>query len=224
MKRLAYPPDRAWNLLHQAMRASEVMPRKGKFWAPGGGPMLEQWERDNLHFDYRRYQSDEGSGAPVGSLRIGGQSFHPHAITIPPEEFEHWLALQAPAHGASRPTEPLPPQRMAAEGAPHGKGDLPGAVENATEAVRAVSLARTDHRAEDPLLFNQLAAWFAEWAADHPQHSEHETQEAAKAKFSGANITRQMIRNLRKPPDGSPLRPGKKPGKSQAEHARRMRE
>jgi hypothetical protein len=141
MERLAYPPDRAWNLLHRAMCASELMPRKGKLWAPGRGPGLEQLERDNLHFDFRRYQYDARSGGPVGSLRIGGRSFHPHEITIPAEEVEHWLALQASAHSAGRSTEPLSAQRIVAEGATHEQNDLLRTAESAAEAPRANHLA-----------------------------------------------------------------------------------
>jgi len=95
MEELGYPPDRAWNRLHGAVRTSELTPRKGSLFAPGQGPKLSQWERENLDFDYRRYQDDAQSGRPVGSLFIGRESIHPHAITIPAEEVDHWLALQA---------------------------------------------------------------------------------------------------------------------------------
>jgi hypothetical protein len=95
MEELAYPPDRAWSLLHRATRTGELTPRRGKLSAPGRGPKLAQWERDNLDFDLRRYQDDAQSGAPCGSLFIGRESVHPHAITVPAEEVEHWLGLQA---------------------------------------------------------------------------------------------------------------------------------
>jgi hypothetical protein len=59
-----------------------------------------------------------------------------------------------------------------------------------------------DQGTDDARLLDELQAWFAEWAADHPQHSESETWEAAKAKFPAQIITRQVIRELRKAPGG----------------------
>lgn len=94
MELLGYPADRAWNLLDQAIREGEVAPRRGTLWFPGHGPKLEQLERDNLDFDFRRYQADARTGGPTSSLRIGSRSLHPHEITIPAEEIEHWLASQ----------------------------------------------------------------------------------------------------------------------------------
>ena len=110
MERLTYPPDRAWNLLHRAICASELTPRRGKLWAPGQGPMLEQWERDNLHFDFRRYRHDARSGGPFGSsLRICRPRLPPaRDHTIPAEEVDHWLASQASAQDAGRSREPEP--------------------------------------------------------------------------------------------------------------------
>jgi len=93
MERLGYPPDRAWNLLLGAVCTGELTPRKGTLFVPGKGPKLNQRQRENLDFDYRRYLADQQSGGPVASLRIGGECVHPHAITIPAEEVDHWLAL-----------------------------------------------------------------------------------------------------------------------------------
>jgi hypothetical protein len=134
MARLAYPPDRAWNLLHRAICAGDVTPRRGKLSAPGDGPKLEQWERDNLHFDFRRYQSDARSGAPVGSLRILGQSFHPHEITIPSEETEHWLASQASSPGVDSPRE-LSLAPTEAQAAPDGFIYIDAAVDAAQQRL-----------------------------------------------------------------------------------------
>jgi hypothetical protein len=323
MEQLAYPPDRAWNLLHKAMCASELTPRKGNLWDPGQGPKLEQWERDDLDFDFRRYQDDARSGRPLGSLRIVGRGFHPHEITIPVEEFEHWLASQISARVANRTTEPLPPPTQA-EATPSGFLHIDAAVDSVQQrlgwsqgrastalldafisgeiATRRRKPARhpagphehfdrenwrgarldveafrrqqsggvvvlghehhlhrflvhaadfdawlrrqaggsgaqevgltapgprdvrqTDHPGTDAPLIDKLPGWFSEWAAKHPEHSEAETAEAAKKKFPGERITRQMIRDLLKPPDGNPRRRGRKPGKSYAEHALRMR-
>jgi hypothetical protein len=85
------------------------------------------------------------------------------------------------------------------------------------------SVPLTRYRTVDAPLIDNLQAWFAEWSAQNPQHSEAETMEAAKAEFRGERITRRMIRHLRGTPDGNPRPRGKKPGKSHAEHDRRMR-
>jgi hypothetical protein len=74
-----------------------------------------------------------------------------------------------------------------------------------------------------PELYRAREAVAKEWAGQNPGHSERETTNAAKAKFPGERITRQMIRDLLKPPDGNPRPRGKKPGKSYSEHAQRMR-
>jgi hypothetical protein len=95
MEELRYPPDRAWNLLNREMCMGELTARRyGTLFAPGEGRKLKKLERENLDFDYRRYMKDRQTGGPVGSLWIGRECIHPHAITIPTEEFEHWLALQ----------------------------------------------------------------------------------------------------------------------------------
>jgi hypothetical protein len=75
----------------------------------------------------------------------------------------------------------------------------------------------------DAQLIDRLQTWFAVWSARNPQHSEVETTAAAEAEFPGQHIKRQMIRNLLAAPDGTPKPRGKKPGKSCAEHHRRMR-
>ena len=84
-------------------------------------------------------------------------------------------------------------------------------------------LPRTNRTATNRGLMEQLSAWFVEWVLNHPHPSEIETMQAANAEFPGGVIRRQMIRDLLKPPDGTPRRRGKKPGKSDAEHAQRMR-
>ena len=110
--------------------------------------MLEQWERDNLDFDFRRYRHDARSGGPFGSLRIAGRGFHPHEITIPAEEVDHWLASQASAQDAGRSREPLPP----------GGGEVQ---EAAQTALGGREEPRKDHRADDARPIEDLAAWFA---------------------------------------------------------------
>jgi hypothetical protein len=96
MEKLAYPPDRAWNLLFQAIRTGELTPRWVESHSRCKSDKLQQWECDILHFDFRRYLEDPQSGASLGGiLRIGGKSFHPHEIIIPDEEVEHWLASHA---------------------------------------------------------------------------------------------------------------------------------
>jgi hypothetical protein len=102
MEGLRYPPDRACNLLHQAIRAGELTPRNGGLCAPAEGPKLGKWDRDHLDFDFSRYQNDVRSGRPVGSLLIGRQCLHPHEITIPVEEVEHWLEPLVSTLGAKR--------------------------------------------------------------------------------------------------------------------------
>jgi hypothetical protein len=98
---------------------------------------------------------------------------------------------------------------------PVGVAGAPGAL------APAVQPASKLENAQGPC--PDLTAWFKTWEPQHPLHSEAEVIAAAKATFSKKRITRQMIRNLRKPPDGTPSRKGKKPGKSDAEHHRRMR-
>src|SRR3984957_13017090 len=53
--------------------------------------------------------------------------------------------------------------------------------------------------------------WFREWKKDNPRASEKEVWSDAKVPFPG--VTRQTIRNLRRPPDGSRMKRGRKAGK-----------
>ena len=70
---------------------------------------------------------------------------------------------------------------------------------------------------------DEMKAWYAVWQSDHPQASDTEVEFALPAKFKDERFTREMLRNLVNP-DKVPRKRGKKPGKTDKEHVRRMRQ
>ena len=65
-----------------------------------------------------------------------------------------------------------------------------------------------------------LQQWYDEWTGEKDKLSDQDLLKMAKDNLQCHNVTRQMIRNLRKSPDGTPRRRGRKPGKTIAEFGR----
>jgi hypothetical protein len=60
-----------------------------------------------------------------------------------------------------------------------------------------------------------LDQWYQDWVKRNPRSSEKEVWAAAKIPFPGTS--RQTIRKLRRPPDGSPMKRGRKSSKPESE-------
>jgi hypothetical protein len=80
----------------------------------------------------------------------------------------------------------------------------------------------TPHVAAD-VPSGEMRAWYEVWLRDHPGASDTEVDVALPAKFKDERFTREMLRNLINP-DKVPRRRGRKPGKTEEEHHRRMRQ
>ena len=82
-------------------------------------------------------------------------------------------------------------------------------------ATPATPQTETDPCATDYRLTARelVAEWLATWKLQHPRSSEAEELAAAKMHFPDTTITRDLIRDLRRPPDGGKLPTGRKCGK-----------
>ena len=80
-----------------------------------------------------------------------------------------------------------------------------------------VELAADEARAQAPVEpaadRDALSEWFDRWRRDHPNPAVREVLEAATNARPDQRISRQMVRDLLKSPEGTPRRRGRKPGK-----------
>ena len=95
------------------------------------------------------------------------------------------------------------------DGARAGRGRVTPQL--AKQQASSASPAPADAVAKQPDA--DVAQWHAAWAKENPLASDEHAGKAARAEFPEKKITRQLIRDLRRSPDGASRRKGRKIGK-----------
>jgi hypothetical protein len=90
------------------------------------------------------------------------------------------------------------------------------------EVLMCLNCAPSSDLSSSPLIPPELLRWYPGFLAQNPLSSERDVHIAAE-KDLGQNYLRQIIRDLRKPPDGATRTRGRKRGKSEDEIRRGIR-
>jgi hypothetical protein len=134
-------------------------------------------------------------GLNQACLLVAGQNVGLHGVLIPTHDFDYWLE--------EGPAEKLHLSESTAVQSDQAKPEAPG---------------RT---AKPP---KELREWFEVLERSYPQLSLSELTAALKQKPGRQTYPREILRALLRSPDGQPRPRGKKRGKSDDEHDRRIRQ